>query len=38
MASKYLRELSSIGVLKEAKVGKEKFFVNELLFKILKKP
>ena len=37
IASKYLKELSSIGVLKEIKVGKEKFFVNEMLFKILKK-
>ena len=36
-ASKYLRELESIGVLESIKIGRSKFFVNIELFDILKK-
>ena len=36
-ASKYLRELESIGILESIKIGRSKFFVNKQLFNILKK-
>jgi Fic family protein len=36
-ASKYLRELESIGILESIKIGRSKFFVNVELFDILKK-
>ncbi|MBN2695888.1 Fic family protein [bacterium] len=35
-ASKYLKEIESIGVLETLKLGKTKFFVNTKLFNILK--
>ncbi len=36
-ASRYLRQLVDIGILKEYKVGKENIFINTDLFEILKK-
>jgi len=36
-ASKHLRELESIGVLKSIKVGRNKYFINIKLFNLLKK-
>lgn len=36
-ASKYLKELTAIGILREEKVGKEILYINERLFKLFKK-
>jgi Fic family protein len=36
-ASKYLRELEKVGVLKSIKIGRSKFFINIELFDLLKK-
>jgi Fic family protein len=36
-ASKYLKELEKIDILKSIKIGKSKFFVNTKLFELLKK-
>ncbi len=36
-ASKYLKELTAIGILREEKVGKEIVYINERLFKLFKK-
>lgn len=36
-ASKYLKALAAIGVLREEKVGKEIIYINERLFKLFKK-
>ena len=36
-ASKYLKELVSIGILKEIKIGRNRYFVNIELFEYLKK-
>lgn len=36
-ASKYLKALAAIGVLREEKVGKEIVYINERLFKLFKK-
>jgi len=36
-ASKYLKELDSIGVLKEIKMGRNRYFINIELFEYLKK-
>lgn len=35
-ASKYLKSLASIGILREEKIGKEIIFVNEKLYKLFK--
>ena len=36
-ASKYLKSLESVGILKSIKIGKSKFFINTKLFELLKK-
>ena len=36
-ASKYLRELESIGLLESTKMGRSKYFINKALFDMLKK-
>ena len=36
-ASKYLRELENIGILKSIKMGRSKYFINVALFDMLKK-
>lgn len=36
-ASRYLRELENMGVLKSQKVGREAIYVNKVLIEILKK-
>ena len=38
VASKYLKELESIGVLKSEKVGKEIIYINRDLYDLLKNP
>ena len=36
-ASKYLKELESIGLLEEKKIKNSKFYINKELFALLKK-
>jgi Fic family protein len=36
-ASKYLRELEKIDILKSIKIGRNKYFINKALFETLKK-
>ena len=37
-ASKYLKEIEKIGILKEKKIGRNRYFINIRLFDLLKKP
>ena len=36
-AAKYLKELETIGILENIKIGRHKYFINVELFNILKK-
>ena len=36
-ASKYLKSLEEIDIMKEIKIGRNKYFINKKLYKILQK-